>query len=71
MPYDWHDYGQMTKTQAIGEKWIKDGETAILQVPSSIIEEEVNYLLNPEHEDFKLIRLVSTTPFVFEGRIKS
>jgi RES domain-containing protein len=71
LPYDWHDYGQMAKTQAIGEKWIKDNETAILQVPSSIIDEEVNYLLNPEHEDFKLIRLVSTTPFVFDSRIKS
>ncbi|HEY4323237.1 MAG TPA: RES family NAD+ phosphorylase [Mucilaginibacter sp.] len=70
LPNNWADFDQMSKTQSIGSKWIKDNETAILQVPSSIIEDEVNYLLNPNHDDFKLIRIVNTQSFVFDRRIK-
>jgi len=67
---DWRDFHQMPITQAIGEKWISGGKTAVLQVPSSIINEEVNYLLNPLHPDFKHVRLIKTEPFSFDRRIK-
>lgn len=70
LPANWIDFDQMTITQHIGEKWVKDNESAILQVPSSIVSEEVNYLINPKHPDFKLIKIVKTQPFVFDSRIK-
>jgi RES domain-containing protein len=70
LPADWTNFDQMYRTQTIGAQWIKDNETAILRVPSSIIDDEVNYLLNPAHEDFKLIRIMKIQPFVFDGRIK-
>ena len=70
LPDNWADFDQMRATQQIGEKWIKENETAILRVPSSIINEEVNYLLNPDHQDFKLIRLIKSQPFIFDKRIK-
>jgi RES domain-containing protein len=70
LPANWIDFDQMTITQRIGEKWIKDNESVILQVPSSIVSEEVNYLINPKHPDFKLIKIVKTQPFVFDSRIK-
>jgi RES domain-containing protein len=67
---NWADFDQMRISQRIGESWIKENKTAILRVPSSIIGEEVNYLLNPEHKDFKLIRLIKSDPFNFDKRIK-
>jgi len=70
LPDNWADFDQMRATQQIGEKWIKENETAILRVPSSIINEEVNYLLNLDHQDFKLIRLIKSQPFIFDKRIK-
>lgn len=70
LPPNWIDFDQMKLTQGIGETWINDGETAILQVPSSIVSEEVNYLINPKHPDFKDIRIVKKQPFVFDSRIK-
>jgi len=70
LPENWADFSQMTKTQSIGEKWIRENETAILQVPSSIVNEEVNYLINPNHPDFSAIKLIKTQPFVFDDRIK-
>ncbi|HEY8780187.1 MAG TPA: RES family NAD+ phosphorylase [Mucilaginibacter sp.] len=70
LPADWTDYNQMLVTQHLGEKWIKENGSAVLQVPSSIIEEEVNYLLNPEHKDFKHIKIIKIQPFIFDKRIK-
>ncbi len=70
LPPGWSDYDKMFATQRIGERWIRENRTAVLQVPSSIIEEEVNYLLNPHHPDFSKIKVVKTQPFVFDNRIK-
>lgn len=67
---DWSNFNQMRFTQTIGENWIKEQKTAILAVPSSIIEEEFNYLINPKHEDFGAIKLIRSLPFVFDQRIK-
>jgi RES domain-containing protein len=70
LPPDWQNFNQMHLTQSIGEKWIIEKKSAILAVPSSIIDEELNYLINPGHDDFKKIKLVKTMPFAFDQRIK-
>jgi RES domain-containing protein len=70
LPANWIDFDQMTITQSIGERWIKENESAILRVPSSIVNEEVNYLINPKNPDFKDIHIVKKQPFVFDSRIK-
>jgi RES domain-containing protein len=71
LPPNWTDFNQMQFTQHIGEKWVRENEYAILCVPSSIVEDEVNYLINPDHHDFKQISLIKTQPFTFDKRIKS
>lgn len=70
LPKDWTAFENMHFTQAIGNKWVKDANSVVLQVPSSIVPSEHNYLLNPKHEDFKKIKLVALEPFVFDERIK-
>lgn len=70
LPVHWKEYGQMFYTQNIGEKWIGENSSAILKVPSSIIEEESNYLFNPKHPDFGKIKLIRSEPFSFDKRIK-
>lgn len=70
LPADWKEFGQTLLTQRIGEKWLKENKTAVLQVPSSIIEEECNYLLNIKHPDFKKITLTKTEVFSFDNRLK-
>jgi len=70
LPANWAEYDQLRITQQIGDNWVKESITAMLQVPSAIVNEEVNYLLNPNHPDFKHIKLIKTQPFTFDGRIK-
>src|SRR5438876_4625321 len=46
---EWQNFANMPYTQQLGDKWVKDATSAILQVPSVIIPEEYNYILNPAH----------------------
>ena len=66
----WQEFERYPYTQALGDAWIAEARTAVLQVPSAIIPQEYNYLLNPAHKDFRKIRLVNVEPFEFDGRIK-
>lgn len=70
LPNDWKDFANMYLTQKIGDNWIYAGRTAVLKVPSSIVSDEYNYLINPLHPDFEVIKLVKTKPFLFDDRIK-
>ena len=56
--------------QVIGENWLERAESAILKVPSSIIQKESNYLLNINHPDFRRIKIIELEDFEFDMRIK-
>ena len=71
LPPDWRDFHQYDACQRIGGEWLRKGQSAILQVPSAIISNEWNYLLNPAHPDFSRIKLVGVEPFMFDPRIKA
>jgi len=66
----WYKSVRCPKCRKLGDKWLREGESAILKVPSAIIKGEWNYLLNPTHADFEHISIVSTEPFEFDSRIK-
>ena len=67
---DWSNFEKLPITQKLGAKWVLESKSPVLKVPSSIIEGEFNYLLNPKHPDFGLIKLLKSQPFVFDPRIK-
>ncbi len=56
-------------TQFIGTSFLKENKLLFLKVPSVIVPEEFNVIINPNHPQFKKIKLLSTTPFDFDGRL--
>lgn len=56
--------------QGIGEDWLERRESAVLKVPSSIIQKESNYLFNINHQDFKRIKINELEDFKFDLWIK-
>ena len=44
-------------TQWIGDNFIENNQSLILKVPSVVVPEESNFLLNPIHKDFKKITI--------------
>jgi RES domain-containing protein len=69
LPADWRAYPAPAVLQDIGSAWVTSGATAVLAVPSAIIPQEANYLLNPAHGDFARIGIEPPEPFQFDPRL--
>lgn len=66
----WRQYSHYPYTQKLGDEWIRRASAAVLKVPSAIIPEEHNYIINPLHENFSRIQYLGNEPFSFDERIK-
>jgi RES domain-containing protein len=55
LPANWREDPIPMATMAIGDNWVASGVSAVLKVPSVIVPEEANYLLNPQHPDFRKV----------------
>jgi RES domain-containing protein len=49
--------GSKTAAQAFGEDWILKSRSAVLSVPSAVLETEHNFVLNTRHPDFPKIQI--------------
>jgi len=70
LPDDWNAKPPILTTQIIGDDFVQQNEAAILKVPSSIVPQEFNYLINPNHPEAKRIKVISKTLMSFDQRIK-
>jgi RES domain-containing protein len=69
LPLGWQVEPPASPTQQVGDAWARAGRSAVLAVPSALIPEELNYLLDPVHRDFARITLAKPTPFTFDPRL--
>ncbi|AXG69650.1 RES domain protein [Kordia sp. SMS9] len=69
LPKDWNTFPYNSKTQEIFTKFVTENKFAVLQVPSAIVKDEFNYILNPLHIDFHKIRVVKVQKFSFDSRL--
>jgi RES domain-containing protein len=56
-------------SRSIGDDWIARRDSLVLQVPSVLVPEEDNLLLNPEHPGMTEVSIVSTRAFQFDPRL--
>jgi RES domain-containing protein len=69
LPAGWRGHPGPEALLTIGDTWVREMRSAVLQVPSVIIETESNYLLNPEHPDFPKIAIAEPIPFALDVRL--
>ena len=69
LPANWRKEPPPKETMGIGTRWAKGRSTAVLKVPSVIIPQEHNYVLNPLHPDFRRIGKSEAGPFGFDPRM--
>jgi RES domain-containing protein len=50
----------LAESRAIGDAWIAAKTTPVLRLPSVVIPQEFNYLMNPEHPEFPRIRATAS-----------
>jgi RES domain-containing protein len=59
----------MSITQTIGDRWLADGRSLLLQVPSVLVPETWNVLVNPQHVEANLLRVAATYEHAFDARL--
>lgn len=69
LPENWHQPQQVPLCQALGDEWLARNHRPVLAVPSAIIPEETNYVLNPQHPHFAKITVHPGRRFTFDQRL--
>ena len=62
----WDDFPFSNETVDFGTSFLQKKESLALKVPSVIIPDEFNVILNPLHPDIHKCRIISSEPFVFD-----
>lgn len=69
LPPTWRDFPPPGALQKIGDAWIHSRTSAVLRVPSAVIDLEFNYLLNPDHSDFRSVEIGDSRAFTLDFRL--
>jgi len=66
---DWRVSPPSNSTKDIGTEWAQKVSSPVLRVPSAVIPDEYNLLLNPKHSDFVKIMIGKPKPFRLDERM--
>jgi RES domain-containing protein len=69
LPADWRTYPAPATLAEIGDRWVRESRAAVLSVPSVVIPDERNFVLNPLHSDFARVVIGAAEPFSFDPRM--
>jgi RES domain-containing protein len=64
---DWQE--NIAATRKVGDAWLKGNVTALARVPSAVLQDTTNFLLNPGHPNAALLTLQSKNPLRFDPRL--
>ncbi|HHK41458.1 MAG TPA: RES domain-containing protein [Planctomycetaceae bacterium] len=70
LPHNWRGDPPPASTQAIGDQWLRANLALALRVPSTVIPQQYNLLINPRHSDFPaLLGNLDCEGFHFDPRL--
>ena len=68
LPNDWMQFPFPGSTQKTGTEWLLKNQNLVLKVPSVVIEDDFNFLINPSHPEFKNVKIIDSKIFKFDTR---
>jgi RES domain-containing protein len=69
LPTRWRRFPSPPENQAIGDRWVAEGRSLILRVPSALIPDASNFLINPSHPEFRRVVIRRPERFTFDPRL--
>ena len=69
LPENWNAYPEQNILKQIGNAFLQEKKHLLMKVPSALVKEEYNYLLNPLHPKAASVKLLSKQPFDFDERL--
>lgn len=70
LPRNWKNIPAPSSTKQFGTNLLNAAKSPILKIPSTVIPEEFNYILNPKHVDSKKFKILEIKDFIYDVRIK-
>jgi RES domain-containing protein len=71
LPANWQEYPEPSILKNMGDAFLKANKHLLLKVPSAVVKEEYNYLLNPAHPGIASVKAIDQQPFNFDERLIS
>ena len=69
LPADWNKYPEQPFLKQLGNSFLAGKEHLLLKVPSVIVPDEYNYLMNPLHSNAAKVKIVKKDRFNFDSRL--
>jgi len=69
LPRGWRDYPPPRQMADLGTRWAKSNKTLLLRVPSAVVGQEYNILINPLHSEMARVVLRGVETFEFDKRL--
>ena len=69
LPKNWRRYPPSFNLADIGTQWAVNMKNLLLQVPSAVVPDEFNILINPAHPDMKYVTVAGIEDFKFDKRL--
>lgn len=70
LPEDWNQSPAPSSTKNYGSELLIKADSPIIKIPSIIIPQEFNYILNPIHVESKNFKILDLEDFIYDIRIK-
>lgn len=69
LPVGWDAIPEGIVSRNLGSAWLASGRSALFVVPSVVIEEENNVLINPAHPDSTRLAAIKVRRFLYDHRV--
>jgi RES domain-containing protein len=69
LPSDWNTLPPGPGSMNFGTRWVQEGRSLVLYVPSVIIREDVNGVINPHHPEFATVDIAIEREFQYDPRL--
>jgi|GEM_PF-2248785 len=69
LPHGWNSLSPTLTSQAFGDHWVRNARSAVIKVPSAVVQIEPKYIINPLHHDFKKILFKNAQQLCIDQRI--
>src|SRR5690606_1351985 len=69
LPKEWNRSSINEPCQSLGSTWYRSQKSLLLKVPSAVIPDEFNLVLNARHPDFDKVKIIDILPFYFDQRL--
>lgn len=69
LPPNWRDFPAPPELADLGTSWARSGHSLLFRVPSAVVEQEHNILINPAHPDIARVVLAKVEDFRLDRRL--